>query len=528
MQAHDEARKAEAQLDDAPDLAPPGPAPASAAETENGPPAAPAAAPAAPDSATAPSADSASAAPPPPPAQGGVARALRRALRDFTRRSDRFLDYLSVDPTRRRRASIVLAAAVNIILYTALAVFGRFEIWIPAAPRDSISVTLVELPAPTVFPELRDPVTAPEPEPEPEIVREPEIRPEPAPAPKPAPEPEARPEIAPAPEPEPETVAPPPPEPEPLPAPEPRIDLTPEPQFAPPAEDEVAPFVAKPEPAPSEEILLPEPEAPSPEAAPEPQAPTEDAPPLVEPVAPESEPAPGELEVTAAGEDARTDEDEDENAQAADAVSPQAPEAETRAAEIQPSGDDMFDEAPAFGRPRLPLPSVDLPEGQAATLPGQSGVVAIFCPEEFKDKDKAAECAGRTEIRSGWRPGVGREDWSEAIRLLKRDRAAGRAGTDPSAILGPKAGGAIKDAEAIGELKDFRRSVDAINDPAGGNSGNLNETFGRPDIGPPDYDPSWTLKEDPTVRQKDLKRLERDLEEAARARQPKSEDGANQ
>lgn len=454
-----------------------------------------------------------------PRARSPVERALRRALRDFTRRSDAFLDYLSVDHARRRRASIILAVAVNIILYTALAVFGRFEIWIPAAPRDSISVTLVETPAEPVFPELRDPERAPEPEPEPEpeIIEEPEIEPEPAPTPAAKPEPEL------APEPETETEAP-PPEPEPEVEPEPTIDLTPEPEFAPPAEDELAPFIAEPEPAPSEEIVLPEPEAPSPaiEAAPEEQAPAEDAPPLVEPPAPE--PSPSELEATSTGEDQASEEDEEETA---DPDARTVEEPLPPVAEEAPSGDDAFDQEPTFGRPRMPLPSVDLPEGQAAAQPGQSGVVAIFCPEEFKDKDKAAECAGRTEIRSGWRPGVGREDWSEAVRLLKKDRAAGRVGTDPSAIYGPKAGGAINDAEAVRELKDFRRSVDAINDPAGANSGNLDDTFGRPDIGPDDFEPSWTLKEDPNVTQQDLKRLERELEEAERARQPKPDDGAN-
>jgi hypothetical protein len=524
MQAEEEARKAETHGEDAATLTP-ADAPATAATetsvapTEEAPtggaPTGGAPTGGAPTGGTLTETPAAAPAATAPPANG-VARALRRALRQFTRRSDAFLEYLSVEDARRRRAAIVLAVAVNIIIYTALAVFGRFEIWIPAAPRDSISITLVDLEAENVFPELRDLETAPEPEPEPEpeIVEEPEIEPEPAPVPTPKP----KPELAPEPQSEP---APAPPDPEPEIDPEPRIDLTPEPEFAPPAEDEMAPFIAEPEPAPSEEIVLPEPEAPAPpvEAPAEEQAPAEEAPPLVAPLAPE--PAPSALEVTSSGtDDAAQEDEEDAEDAAALAVEDPAPPV----AEAEPSGDDMFDEAPAFGRPRVPLPSVDLPEGQAAALPGQSGVVAIFCPEEFADADKAAECAGRTEIRSGWRPGASGEDWSEAVRLLKQDRAAGRTGTDPSAIYGPRAGGAIKDAEAVRELKDFRRSVDAINDPAGANSGNLNDTFGRPDIGPGEYDPSWTLKEDPELRAKDVRKLERELEEAERAKQPQTDE----
>lgn len=513
MQAEEDARKAEVHAEDAPGAeAAPDSSNQRAGLVEAG----------------APAPQSQASAPEPPAQQrSAFERALNRFFRDFTRRSDRFLDYLAVDDPRRRRASIVLAIAVNIIIYTSLAVFGRFEIWIPAAPRDSISVSIVNLPPEPVFPELRDPEKAPEPAPEPEIVEKPEIEPKPAPTPTPKPKPKPEPEIAPAPE---TQEAPPAPEPElaekPKPEPTPTIDLTPEPQFAPPAEDEVAPFVAEPAPKPSDEILLPEPEtstepAPPAEEVPEQQAPAEEAPPLVEPAPPADE-APNDIEVTSNGDDESEKEKEKEGESAAPVAEEAAP---PPVAQAKPSGDDVFDEAPTFARPPPPLPGVNLPKGEVAAAPGQSGVVAIYCPEEFSDKEKAAECAGRTEIRSGWRPGKSGEDWSEAARLLKQDRAAGRAGTDPSAIYGPREGGAIKDAEAVRELKDFRRSVDSINNPAGANSTNLNDTLGQPSIGPDEYNPSWTLKDDPNVSQKDLKQLEKDLDEAQKARQPKKDDG---
>lgn len=432
---------------------------------------------------------------------------LASAFAALESRSAKLLDYLAVDRTRRRRASIALAIAINVILYTGLAVFGRFHIFIPAAPRDSISIVMVDLPTESVLPDPREPETVPEPEPEPdpEPIKEPLPKPEPAPDHVPAPEAELAPEPTPEPEPEP---APPEPEPEP----EPKIDLTVRDSFAPPAEEEEAPFVAEPEEAPSEDLALPQEATPA-EEAPGEQAPAAEAEPLVEP----SPQTPQDFEVTERGED-EDDEKKDEE-QAAPAEPEPAP-----VAQAAPSGDDMFDEAPRFGRPRMPLPSVDLPEGQAAITPGQSGVVAIFCPEEFKDKEKAAECAGRTEIRSGWRPGVGKEDWSEAVRLLKKDREAGRAGASPSDIYGAKVGGAMEDAAAVEALKDFRKTQAPLANPAGEASGNLNRTLGQPDIGPKTPEPSWTLRDDPLVTRKDAEKLREALEEAEKKKlPPKSE-----
>jgi hypothetical protein len=160
------------------------------------------------------------------------------------------------------------------------------------------------------------------------------------------------------------------------------------------------------------------------------------------------------------------------------------------------------------------LPNVDLPEGQAAITPGQSGVVAIFCPEEFTDKEKAAECAGRTEIKSGWRPGAGGEDWSEAVRLLKKDKIAGRTGASPSDVYGAEIGGRMEDAETLNALRDFRKSQAPVNNQAADSSSNVDRTLGRPDIGPEAVEPSWTLKDDPLVTRKDAEKLREALEEA--------------
>ncbi|MEQ1931653.1 MAG: hypothetical protein ABL957_14145, partial [Parvularculaceae bacterium] len=125
-----------------------------------------------------------------------------------------------------------------------------------------------------------------------------------------------------------------------------------------------------------------------------------------------------------------------------------------------------------------------------------------------------AECAGRTEIKSGWRPGVGREDWAEAVRLLKKDRAAGRAGVAPSDVYGAEVGGAIEDAAAVDALKDFRKSQDPVNNQAADGSANLNRTLGQPDIGPKAVEPGWTLRDDPLVSRDEAEKLRKALEEA--------------
>jgi len=84
--------------------------------------------------------------------------------------------------------------------------------------------------------------------------------------------------------------------------------------------------------------------------------------------------------------------------------------------------------APAAPSPTN-LPDVDLPEAQAG---GPAGVVALRCNDIFSDPDKAAECAGRPEIRSGWTRGE--EDWSGIVSSLRR---GGINVPDDGPLIGP-------------------------------------------------------------------------------------------
>jgi hypothetical protein len=225
------------------------------------------------------------------------------------------------------------------------------------------------------------------------------------------------------------------------------------------------------------------------------------------------------------GDDETDGEDEtaaDEEREEEETEEPAEPE-EQPVAEA-PSGDDMFDEEPVFGRrsfvlPQVALPSVELPEGalpqgEAAIAPGSSGVVAIFCPEHFTDEEKQKECAGRPEIRSGWRPGASGEDWSRATELLKRDRDQG--------VAGPTAGPVHetlrrqRDFERVEELRDFRRSQDGVNNlPDQGDDNIMRGVEGnRPNVGPAPFEPSWTLREDSELSLEEIEELKKQIREA--------------
>jgi hypothetical protein len=298
-----------------------------------------------------------------------------------------------------------------------------------------------------------------------------------------------------------------------------QLDLTREPDFAPPTETELGPLI----PDPTDTVTASEEPGPDDFAVTGEQLPTEEAPPLTEdeplaaaeatsPEAPEegaNGPEEEEIGDLAAGE-------AEEEIDLEELAANEEPEEPEETAEL--TGDDMFDEEPVFGRRSFTrVPPVNLPLGEASTLPGQSGVVAIFCPEEFTDAEKAAECAGRPEIRSGWRPGASGENWEEATRLLKQDRARGYIGDRSAERFGPDIARQLGQARRDEELTDFRRSaddinnqgVDGLNDPAAAT---------RPNIGPAPFEPNWTLREDPTVSQKDIDALGRELEEADAAK----------
>ncbi|MEK7266047.1 MAG: hypothetical protein AAB227_08110 [Pseudomonadota bacterium] len=420
-------------------------------------------------------------------------KVLRSAERSLLRWQTRLIERLAANPVRRRRSSIAGAVLLNMALISVLAVYGRVRIYVPNKPAESISVVFVDLPANPPVVDLRDPEIAPEPEPEP--VKEPELMPEPEPAPKPEPEPPVQ------------------PEPEPKPEPEPALDLTPEPAFARPSEVENAPFIPDQAPAPAPPTL--DEPLPGDIEVDGDQAPTETEQPLVS-VEPEAKQK--EAEEDSGDEDEKGDEvGAGEVAAGEKEDREQAPVAEIAPAPaVKPAtGDDMFDEEPVFNGRRLALPSVNLPKGDTSAVPGTSGVVAIYCPEEFKDKEKIAECAGRPEIRSGWRPGSSGEDFSKAAAVLKDRKQHGDFSND-AVTFGPEIARQIEQRRRTEDLEDFRKKQDLGNagiasDPAAGT---------RPDLAPPIDDPSWTRRDDPLVNQKDVEKLRKELEEAEKKKSP--------
>lgn len=421
---------------------------------------------------------------------------FRKPLRQADRKLIKLVEALAANPISRRRASIVGAVAINAALLFVLAVYGRVHIFVPYKPADSISVVYVDLPASPPVVDLRDP----------------EIEPEPAPV-----TPEVKPEPEPLPVPEPVRAVEPPPEPEPAPKPEPDsdpiIDLTPNPVFASPSTIEEAPLI---------------PDAPSGEGAPTAEAPL----PGDLAVAGEQAPASNDeplLTVEPQERQAETDagaEDEDDErpgsgelAAGEQETAEQAPViAESPTPEkLTPSGDDMFDEEPMFNGRRMALPSVDLPKGDKATNPGTSGVVAIYCPEEFIDKEKIAECAGRPEIRSGWRPGSSGEDYSKAVAVLKDRRRHGDFSND-NVTFGPELARQAEERRRQEDIKDQRASQRDLHGSGVGGSDPAAGT--RPDFSKPGAEPGWTRRDDPLVDEKDVEKLRKDLEAAEKRKSP--------
>lgn len=424
-----------------------------------------------------------------------LARELQRADRDITR----LASSLAETPQRRRRASLAGSILLNTAILALLAIYGRVHIFVPNKPAESISVVFVDLP-PAPIPDLRDPEVAPEPEPEPEPVPEPEVLPEPEPLPTPEPEPPVEPE----------------PEPEPAEEPEPPpLDLTPEPEFTRPSEIENAPLIPDAAPVTAAPELE---ERPGDIVVKGEQTPSDNADPLVS-VEPESREARAEED---AGDEDKAEDDKGAGERAAgeEEKREQAPLAETRRPEPgKPSGDDSLDEEPVFSGRRFTLPQVDLPKGDTPARPGSSGVMAIFCPDEFEDKEKAAECAGRTEIRSGWRPGASGEDFSKAAAILRQKREQGDFSGD-DVRYGTDLARAANERARQDDIEDFRRGqADDL-----GKTGLAPEPAGTAvDFGTSGAEPSWTRRDDPLVDQKDVEKLRRDLEDAERRSKPDGE-----
>ncbi len=442
----------------------------------------------------------------PAPLRGfaSVRRLWRRIYGPFDRASARILDTLAANDRRRKTSALVIAISINLIVLTALSVFGRVRIWVPNAPGAAISITLVEIPR-LDLPELRDPEINPQPEPEPEPIPEPELIEEPEP------EPEPEPEIVEEPEPEPEIVE----EPEPEPEPEPELNLDLEPAFAPPAEDP-EPLILDAADAAQDDLTLPAPQEDVVD-----QAPVEDEPEPLLAAEPERRQEAGLDEFLGDDDDDGEDNAGDDGAddEGADEGADNEPEEERLVEDEpdeQPQNDDIFDQAPSLSGRRFVRPLVQLPLGEAPIDTGSSGVVAIFCPEEFDDKDKAAECAGRRELFSGWRPGDSGEDYSRAVKLLRDARKGGRTGPELDKLIGRKSARRLEDQRRIEQLRDFRRDVPGGAAIVEGLDDNIlgGVKSNRPDIGPSTQQPGWTLREDPDLTLKDIEELEKALKEA--------------
>jgi len=200
----------------------------------------------------------------------------------------------------------------------------------------------------------------------------------------------------------------------------------------------------------------------------------------------------------------------------------------------QVTGDDQFDQAPVFGARSgqlagAQLPTVDLPAalqssgGTLANLGGASGVIAIFCQEQFTNPDKVAECAGRVQILSGWRPGDSGEDYSRAVAYLRQARAksGGVGGPELDKIIGPR---------QARILKSFERAVDltvnngvALGDIGDVTAGSVSEDI---DLTPGPLGPR-PLRNDPIFSNRDVRNVDRTLRELERAKR-EIEDAADE
>ena len=195
-------------------------------------------------------------------------------------------------------------------------------------------------------------------------------------------------------------------------------------------------------------------------------------------------------------------------------------EEETEGLEEEVTGDDMFDVEPSFTGRRFTMPRVELPKGEIPQASGSSGVVAIFCPEEFEDADKVAECAGRRELLSGWRPGDSGENWGRATELLGGARDRGEFGPDDQYLVGKREAERLADENRFGGV--VSPQPNASDAPASVNGAEDNVLRGvegnRPNIGPAPFEPSWGARDGSDLSQREIDELQKQLEEAERNR----------
>lgn len=165
--------------------------------------------------------------------------------------------------------------------------------------------------------------------------------------------------------------------------------------------------------------------------------------------------------------------------------------------------------------------AVDVPERGGAG--GPSGVIAIYCLKEFVDAEKAAECAGRPEIRSGWVKGA--QDWSDITAALRRgggptqpeigapyrrplaDNERYYQSEDGRYIIGASAAHRLERERKAAWLGDETRGVMAVMDSSSQSMSNLSGAEVTNYI-TNQWEPSWTLREDPDIDLADIERLQ--------------------
>lgn len=184
---------------------------------------------------------------------------------------------------------------------------------------------------------------------------------------------------------------------------------------------------------------------------------------------------------------------------------------------------EPFIPEPVPAAPVQAAPQIDLAERGAAG--GPSGITAIYCPDEFDDPDKAAECAGRPEILSGWK--YEDEDWSDMAAALRRggvnvkpskpyigaphrrplaDNESYYEPFDEGLIIGRDAAKRNEMARKGEWLKDPRREVASVMDTASHSMSNLGDAEVTNYI-TDTWQPSWTLREEPELSLDDIERI---------------------
>lgn len=212
---------------------------------------------------------------------------------------------------------------------------------------------------------------------------------------------------------------------------------------------------------------------------------------------------------------------------------PEPPEPEI--VETEEEADQPVPPKPSLPPQRAaPLPEVDLPEAQSG---GPAGVIALQCYEIFSDPDKAAECAGRTEIRSGWT--AEGTDWSGIVSSLRQggiDAKEGQPLYGPAqaslprgndftsnfgerGYLGPKVADDLHDIERFQAMKDPRSTISEMQSPVDNQFSNLGDG-GTVPLFLERWEPSWVLKDDPYVDQKLIDEM---IRESERHREPKKD-----